>query len=322
MRSGMSRSKLGLGLLLAVYLLSASVFATTTCQTMVGSWEAPGYPMTVTQDGSGNLAVTMTETPCGDGIGPCTYTGTGTLNLSSGNFSFSVATTEDTLVDYYDTLLVYPLSMSYSGTMEAGCNDAQTSNITYNYSSSCVGWFESYGYSASDAAPLCATPYVDDSAYDITEPCDMPSGTPAETTVQVGPWDSGSGAPWNQTLQPTTFNFGGRYVTEESPGDGTDSCWFSLSIYDPFVHVSGGTWNVDASSVWGSDYVGYSEDMVHYYRTNGVVPCGARFQQEMYIGCSDSPPSRTYITNDLGSDITSTSVSSIRAGSTAYNTSW
>jgi hypothetical protein len=178
-------------------------------------------------------------------------------------------------------------------------------------------------WTEADLEAFCA-PYSDPSAEDLTKPCDMPSGTPNETTASTEYWDPGTtgGAAWNQTLQPTTFNFGGRYVTEESPGDGTDSCHFPLSTHDPLVRVTGGIWNVDATSVWGSDYVGYNEDAVHYYRANGATPCGARFQQKMYIGCSDSPYSRTYITNDLGSDITNTWVSSIRAGSTVYNTTW
>jgi hypothetical protein len=314
-------SKFGL-LLLIVCLLSASVFATTTCQTMVGSdWSIWGYPTSITQDSSGNLTVTQTETPCGAGVAPCTYTGTGTLNLSTGNFSFSTFTSETALIDQGGAYVIYPVELSFSGTLQTGCNSGQTSFAADIYPSNCVSWMESHNYTASEATAACAE-YSDTSPNYLAKSCVMPSGTPAETTAQVGSWDSGGGAPWNQTLQPTTFNFGGRYVTEESPGDGTDSCHFALSTYDPFVHISFFIWNVNASSLWGSDYVGYTEDMVHYYRTNGTVPCGARFQQKMYIDCSDAPASRTYITNDLGSDITSTSVSSIRAGSTVYNTTW
>jgi hypothetical protein len=275
--------------------------------------------MTVTQDGSGDLTVTMTETPCGDGIGPCTYNGTGTLDLTSNNFTLSVATTEDTLVDYYGTLLVYPLNMSYSGTLETGCNLAETTNITDNFSSSCVGWLEGYGYSADDAAALCAQ-YVDDGAYDVTKPCDLPTG---ETTAGVG-WNAtewGAGA-WNQTLQPTSFNFGGRNVTEQDPGGGgPDSCWFSGSSYDPFISIGAPpsfdpsyTWLVTPDNVWGTDWVGYIAAAITYYQADPLesLPCSTSFPQQMVIDCSDSPTTRTYVTNTLGAEIDADTVYSYR----------
>jgi len=98
---------------------------------MVGTWSyATGMADAITQDSSGNLTVTETETPCGGGDGPCTYTGTGTLNLSTGAFSYSLSTTEDTLVVNGGGLDIYPVSISYTGTMdETGCNDLEASNM-------------------------------------------------------------------------------------------------------------------------------------------------------------------------------------------------
>jgi|HubBroStandDraft_2_1064218.scaffolds.fasta_scaffold06923_7 hypothetical protein len=330
MQPRINKSNVGLFrlvLLSSICLLSASVFATTTCQTMAGSWDFPGYSSTITQDSSGNMSVTVTETPCGDGIGPCTYTGTGTMNLTSNTFSFSVSTTEQTLIDgpiYFG--LIYPQTMAYSGTIQTGgCNDVETSNITDTFSSSCASWLETNFYvSPTDAVAECAQ-YSSDDPQEMTAACTLPSGSPSETTVSTLFWDTSGGAAWNQTLQPTTFNFGGRSVSEATAVDGTDNCYFPLSNFAPLDHVTSPlpfTWNVDASNVWGSDYVGYSEAAVDYYRSNSRVPCGTRFQQTMSIDCHDSPTTRAYITNDLGSDITSTSVSSIRAGSTVYNTTW
>jgi len=160
----------------------------------------------------------------------------------------------------------------------------------------------------------------------------MPNGSPAETTELEG-WYSDISAGWRQTLQsdPSGWNFGGRYVTEEDGGGGSDSCWFEGSAV-PLSNVIGegvndyegysGTWNVDAISGWGYDYVGWPQASVTYYRDQGSAPCSMQLTQVMYIGCSDSPYSRTYITNSLEFDIASTSVTSKRAGQSGTNTTW
>lgn len=114
-------------------------------------------------------------------------------------------------------------------------------------------------------------------------------------------------------------------VTEEDPGGGTDACWFVGSKLNPLNSVTGSSWRVDSSNVWGSDYVGYNLTAVRYYRRQLRVPCSARFRQEMVIDCAYDPSDPTnlnYITNQLGSTITTTTVTSTRAGHTVTNTTW
>jgi hypothetical protein len=84
--------------------------------------------------------------------------------------------------------------------------------------------------------------------------------------------------------------------------------------------ITGGTWDVDISNVWGDDYVGWFGTAVSYYRLQGRAPCGTRFPQRMVIDCSTG--NTTYImANELAMSFDDTSVTSTRAGQTVSR-SW
>jgi hypothetical protein len=139
----------------------------------------------------------------------------------------------------------------------------------------------------------------------------------SETTAFSGWDDAHSEAAyglWTQTLLPASPSLAGRTVFETDPGGGTDTCWTNTSIFDPHTHVTGGQWTVGSGNTWGPDQVGFQEAAVPYYRQHGRAPCAASFPQLMVIGCLTGPPI-VYQTNTLGAGITSTTVTSIRAGS-------
>ncbi len=104
---------------------------------------------------------------------------------------------------------------------------------------------------------------------------------------------------------------------EQDPGGGgPDTCWFEGSAYAKFEAITGGTWNVDNTNVWGDDFVGWFGVAVTYYRDQGRAPCGTRFPQRMVIDCDTG--NSTYIAaNELGGSFTATTVTSTRAGQTA-----
>jgi hypothetical protein len=147
--------------------------------------------------------------------------------------------------------------------------------------------------------------------------CTKPS---SETTSGVG-WDNLDPTlyKYEQTLSASGVSFVGRTVTEQDPGGGgPDTCHFTNSAWDPFDKVNGSSWTVMSGNKWRYDFVGYHSGAVSYYRNQGRAPCGTTFQQRMVIDCSTGP--LQYVVNTLSAAITSTTVSSTRAGNTAIKT--
>jgi hypothetical protein len=104
-------------------------------------------------------------------------------------------------------------------------------------------------------------------------------------------------------------------------------------------HDPGFRLGCNGKNLWGPDYVGWKLKAVQYYRAQNKVPCGARFQQAVVIDAAYAPNNPTsygpyaddngatfygvaYETNSLGADITATTVTSIRNGRIATNTTW
>jgi hypothetical protein len=142
----------------------------------------------------------------------------------------------------------------------------------------------------------------------------------SETTVGIG-WDTNDPTlyKYEQTLSATGVSFVGRTVTEQDPGGGgPDTCHFTNAAWDAFDHVNGSSWTVISGNKWHYDFVGYHSGTVSYYRNQGRAPCGTTFQQRMVINCSSGPIQ--YALNTLSADISSTTVSSSRAGTTAVKT--
>jgi len=262
---------------LALFFPGARMFS--QCQSAAGSWTSTyNYNWQLTQDGNGNITGTVDVSA--DGCSTSVWPVAGTFQ---GGGRFSVTGTNPSPDG--DICVV---SFDWNGSINVpGCN---TGGGT---------WDNSGGTSGS---------------WTWTKPCDIPTG---ETTSFDG-WDTvlPTVGDWTQSLMPSTINFGGRTVTEQDPGGGgPDTCWFSGSNVAQTTSISGGSWTVDGSNHWGADDpdgVGWPPDAVTYYRDEGREPCGTTFPQQMVIDCSDGTP--TYITNTLSMDITSTTVSSSRAG--------
>jgi hypothetical protein len=145
---------------------------------------------------------------------------------------------------------------------------------------------------------------------------------PSGTTAFRG-WASvlqaGTTGQWMQVIAPAGIGYGGVTVQETDPGGGgPDTCWFAGSKFTPFTSITGGLWTVHEDNSWGFDYVGWFPPAVAYYRKNGRAPCGTTFPQQMQIQFT-SGDTNFYDygpVNTLGGSITSTTVSSIRAGHT------
>lgn len=148
--------------------------------------------------------------------------------------------------------------------------------------------------------------------------CTKPTG---ETTASGG-WASSQGLgtvhKWNQTLAPASPGFSGRSVTEQGFGVNIDTCHFTGSAF-PKAQLSGGTWPVNSSNVWGPDYIGYTPTAVAYYRQSGRAPCGSIIGQRMLINCSTGALS--YKEHNIGADINTTTVRSYRNGQSVLR-SW
>lgn len=155
-------------------------------------------------------------------------------------------------------------------------------------------------YNAGDNAPV-----------DVQ--CPTPTG---ESTAAIG-WKTANPTihEWEQTLQPSTTNFAGRWVVEFDPGGGgPDTCHFTNSQFDEFKSISAGSWQVESGNKWKPDGVGWNSNAVTYYRAQGRAPCGTTFSQQMKIDCGTG--ATPYITNTLACSFTATTVTSTRAGQT------
>jgi len=286
------------------------------CATMQGTWTwtYDGSQYILTQDGSGNITGKYVDTPFCPGL-QLPITGT----ISSGSFTFTV----NNVNSCPGTLNTYVTFTGYLG--QPGCN--------YAYGSWKNGLGNSGGFGQNSAYPTSG-PY-------FTKPVDVPT---SEKSVQSGSWNTTMGAPWHQTLAPNSppGEFSGRVVNEYASGTGTDSCWFTNSKYAPFTAITkpGYGWDVNGKNLWGADFIGWKLETVQYYRAQNKVPCGARFSQQMIIDAAYSPDNPSsysgpytdnhgvvfygvaYEVNSLGGDITATTVTSIRNGQVATNTTW
>jgi hypothetical protein len=151
----------------------------------------------------------------------------------------------------------------------------------------------------------------------------VPFVRPASETTAFAGWDGAGAGQWRQTLHPPAsdsgFNFGGETVREAAAAPaGPDTCWFAGSAFLPFTAITGGTWSVNGSNVWGFDHVGWFNPAIAYYRAQGRAPCGTRFGQQMTIR---SPADSAFVNygpvNILGGRIGTTTVTSTRAGHSA-----
>jgi hypothetical protein len=149
-----------------------------------------------------------------------------------------------------------------------------------------------------------------------TEACQVP---PNETTTWKG-WAPGQptvGA-FRGTMNPMSFNFGGRTWQETFPQGGFDSCWFNNTGGIPFFSPQASS----PSTLAATDNNSYEDDVgdangnknlpsntIAYYRRAGRAPCSYGGVQSMIIACDTY--SSVYQKNTL----------SINIGTTTYSVS-
>jgi hypothetical protein len=164
---------------------------------------------------------------------------------------------------------------------------------------------------------------------------DLPTGQPAESDVfnSWAPSPNATSGLWDQTLAPSTLDFNGRVVTEETYPDNdpvyhsADSCHFEESELDEVKNSSvfhDGSWIVHADNNFGWDLVEANEDWANYYQLNenpSNFPCGVRVYQKMVVyendyEYPDSPYyySKPYQTNQSGVDIWIDAVATLKSG--------
>ena len=136
--------------------------------------------------------------------------------------------------------------------------------------------------------------------------CTIPTG---ETTAGRG-WLDTIGL-FDMTLTPTSTNFANRVVSEQNPGGGSDTCWFSGSQFPPFTSITGGSWTVESGNRYGYDGIGVTADVINYYRSSGRAPCRFTLPQRMVIICPSI--AMPYVTNTLVIEIGTTTITTSRA---------
>jgi len=126
---------------------------------------------------------------------------------------------------------------------------------------------------------------------------------------------------WEQTISDTIGdNYSPGVVQEADAGGGVDTCYFAGSPFQNRTILTGGQWNVNSDNTWGPDNVGWLTqplNAVTYYRTQGKAPCGFALYQQMQMQCPDNTWHNYGIVNTLQSNITTKTITSMRAGGTA-----
>lgn len=122
--------------------------------------------------------------------------------------------------------------------------------------------------------------------WSMTHSCRVPT---TETTQSDGWLSGGVTHRFKMTLQPTSYNFGGRTVSESSNGDGIDTCYRSGDNTIEQTDVRFFDAEVNASSQY-ADVLGWSADAIRYYRQRGRAPCQFSVTQFLSIGCEQASP--------------------------------
>jgi hypothetical protein len=120
---------------------------------------------------------------------------------------------------------------------------------------------------------------------------------------------------FDQQISDTAIdNFDGKMIVESDAATGTDSCWGTWSNKPQNTGVTGGNWPVGGGQVtgepnhWGWDLVGWSTDLVTYYRVQAPahgkpLPCGFVNYQALTIQCTVAGTTVTY-TPSAGNKLT------------------
>jgi len=166
-----------------------------------------------------------------------------------------------------------------------------------------------------------------------TSTCFKPTG---EVTA-FDYWDTPDSNPiqgiFHATMQPTTFNFGGRYIKETFPAadnPNPDGCYFAGSRKGRYIPTEAPGHYEDSSS--GNRYeddIGFDGDgpgtqgydVIYYYRSVGKAPCSFRANQRMTVDCQSGPTTfgtLNHIVMTIGDAARSVSRSGVPSGEKVY----
>lgn len=276
-------------------LVSASrIDAAPACASMatggMGNWAASIFSFTISQSGSGSVK-TLTGTGTSTSayfrtnfVNPCPAGTQYNLNSFSSTYTISGSAAGQVTINAAlvgNNSLCYPTFTMAGSLAQPGCDSLNNATINVGQGN----------------APIS-----------FTHACYVPS---SETPSVLLNWGAGVGytdvAVFQTSLQSTSFDWGGRTIAETFPQGGTDSCYFSGSIYTPMQPVAA------APSVLNSgtpssyqDQIGMADQAAAYYRATGHSPCGLSATQVMVIACDSG--NMPYMTNALflGPDKTNT----------------
>lgn len=157
-----------------------------------------------------------------------------------------------------------------------------------------VGCAHTIWYTAALQKPGCNTASVtwsnsggDSGAITWGAACKVPT---SETSPTFVTWFPAGGdittAGFEQFLIPTSFNFGGRTLSETFLTDGEDSCHFTGSSV-PLTRrgIPDAINLIPASPTKYADIVGMWAERVTYYRSRNRAPCHYMFDQTLSLDC-------------------------------------
>jgi hypothetical protein len=207
-------------------------------------------------------------------------------------------------------------------------NSAGQFTITSSYTGSNSGCAPTLTMSGSVSAPGCNTASGTwqnsrglSGNFAMSHECGRPTG---EIPSVFQNWYNVPSDPFYQTAAvyltgpaPSSYNWGGRTVTEEFLQTSDDSCWYSGS---PIPKVTGApNLSITLDSNTGYiDKVGPSQNTVNTYRKLGRTPCGFLNYQTMVIDCANPTGNSAFAANNLLEYMGTTTLLMTRAGVNAF----
>lgn len=234
-----------------------------------GSIATPDPPLWLYSTGSMNLAQDKDGNVTGDTIGvilECSnnyYVSSGQAN---GNGKFTVQFREDgSNSGCYDTLF-FQLTVSGPGCARASGTFSAYFNGNEEVKNALISPWQMGDGSGEGVLPASETEFFDSWYVNY----------PALALFDID-------------INPTSYNFSGRQVTETFPNGGTDGCWYSGSARPEWT-PSGVTAYVTINPNGNGIISGYADKVgvnditwVDYYRRHGRAPCALTTQQMISI---------------------------------------
>jgi hypothetical protein len=183
------------------------------------------------------------------------------------------------------------VAFSVQGTVSApGCNNASGTWTSTNGGSGTFNW---------------------------THACATPTG---EAPSVFSQWDNNpddvayqTAATFSTALAPTSYDWGGRTITEEFLSDPIDSCYLPGGPYPMLSRPPSRSLTISSNEGY-TDNVGPTQVAVNGYRKAGRTPCGFVNYQTLVIDCPNPPGNAQYALNALDAFIGNTAEGGTRAG--------